>query len=404
MGDLNDERAMYVAIAMTPGIGPHRLATLLQACTTSLGAHSAPFSFLRALPGFSRAAATAVREARVEEGHRLLRQTEEMGARVMTLLDSDYPALLHTIGEPPPVIFLLGNCGLLNSPAVAIVGSRDHSPYGAEVCRTLATAAARHGIVVISGMARGLDAVGHVAALDAGGGTIGVLGNGLGVVYPAANRALYERVAAEGLLLTEFPPGERPSVYTFPRRNRLISALARATVVVEAASGSGALITADAALEQGREVLAVPGNITSHTSVGTNRLIRDGAVPVLEVGDLLAVYPEAEGRSGGTADEADGADRAGEAVKAEEPRVSFGGDGATNRLTVEPAEADLSLNPTEQRILGVMGTGPALVDELAARAELPVPEALSALFTLELAGRVEQWSGGLFARASPVRH
>jgi len=392
---------MYLAIAMTPGIGPHRLATLLQACITSLGAHSAPFSFLSALPGFSRAAATAVREARVEEGYRLLRQAEEMGARVMTLLDSDYPALLHTIGEPPPVLFLLGDCGLLDCPAVAIVGSRDHSPYGAEVCRTLATAAARRGIVVISGMARGLDAVGHVAALDAGGGTIGVLGNGLGVVYPAANRALYERVAAQGLLLTEFPPGERPSVYTFPRRNRLISALARATVVVEAASGSGALITADAALEQGRDVLAVPGNITSHTSVGTNRLIRDGAVPVLEVGDLLAIYPEAEGRSGGTADEADGA---GEAVKAEEPRVSSGGDGATNRLTVEPAEADLSLNPTEQRILGVMGTGPALVDELAAKAQVSVPEALSALFTLELAGRAEQWSGGLFARASPVRH
>ncbi|HSE46711.1 MAG TPA: DNA-processing protein DprA [Gemmatimonadales bacterium] len=387
MGDLDDERAMYLAIAMTPGIGPHRLATLLQACTTSLGAHSAPFSFLSALPGFSRAAATAVREARVEEGHRLLRQSEEMGARVMTLLDPAYPALLHTIGEPPPVIFLLGNCGLLDCLAVAIVGSRDHSPYGAEVCRTLATAAARRGIVVISGMARGLDAVGHVAALDAGGGTIGVLGNGLGVVYPAANRALYDRVAAQGLLLTEFPPGERPSVYTFPRRNRLISALARATVVVEAASGSGALITADAALEQGRDVMAVPGNITSHTSVGTNRLIRDGAVPVLEAADLLGLYPEAD--KGDNAGVAVGADKA---------------DEATNRLTVEPAEAHLSLNPIEQRILGVMGTGPAPVDELAARAELPVPEALSALFTLELAGRVEQWAGGLFARASPVRH
>lgn len=399
MGDLDDERAMYLAIAMTPGIGPHRLATLLQACTTSLGAHSAPFAFLSALPGFSRPAATAVREARVEEGHCLLRQAEEMGARVMTLLDSDYPALLHTIGEPPPVIFLLGNCGLLGCPAVAIVGSRDHSPYGAEVCRTLATAAARRGIVVISGMARGLDAVGHVAALDAGGGTIGVLGNGLGVVYPAANRALYERVAAQGLLITEFPPGERPSVYTFPRRNRLISALARATVVVEAASGSGALITADAALEQGRDVLAVPGNITSHTSVGTNRLIRDGAVPVLEAADLLGLYPEAGGRSGGTAD---GTIRTDRADRADEAGESPNGDGATNRRTVEPPEPDLTL--TEQRILGVMGTAPSLVDELAARAEIPVPEALSALFTLELAGWVEQWAGGLFARASPVRH
>jgi DNA processing protein len=333
------------------------------------------------LPGFSRAAATAVREARVEEGHRLLRQTEEMGARVMTLLDSDYPALLHTIGEPPPVIFLLGNCSLLDCPAVAIVGSRDHSPYGAEVCRTLATAAARRGIVVISGMARGLDAVGHVSALDAGGGTIGVLGNGLGVVYPAANRTLYERVAAQGLLLTEFPPGERPSVYTFPRRNRLISALARATVVVEAASGSGALITADAALEQGRDVMAVPGNITSHTSVGTNRLIRDGAAPVLEVADLLGFYPEAGGRSGRTADATDETDE-----------------------TDKGDESGSSLSPTEQQILAVLTATPVQVDDLADRAQLRVPEALSALFTLELAGRVEQWAGGLFARASPVRH
>jgi DNA processing protein len=380
---------MYVAIAMTPGIGPHRLATLLQACSSSLGAHSAPFAFLCGLPGFSRAAATAVREARVEEGYRLLRQAEEMGGGVMTPQDGEYPALLRTIGEPPPVLFLLGAVGLLDRPAVAIVGSRDHSLYGAEVCRTLATAVARQGIVLISGMARGLDAVGHLAAMDAGGGTIGVLGNGLGVVYPAANRALYERVAAEGLLLTEFPPGERPSVHTFPRRNRLISALARATVVVEAAVGSGALITAEAALDQGRDVLAVPGNITSHTSVGTNRLIRDGAVPVLEAGDVLGLYPEAGG-----------ADRAGEA---EQTGVLSSG-GTTNRRTDEPPEADLTLTSTEQRILGVLGSGPALVDELAARAEVPVPEALAALFTLELAGRVEQWSGGLFARVSPVRH
>jgi len=375
---------MYLAIAMTPGIGPHRLATLLQACTTSLGAHAAPFAFLSALPGFSRAAATAVREARVEEGHRLLRQAEELGARIMTLLDADYPALLRTISEPPPVIFLLGNSGLLDCPAVAIVGSRDHSPYGAEVCRTLATAAARHGIVVISGMARGLDAVGHVAALDAEGGTIGVLGNGLGVVYPAANRALYERVATQGLLITEFPPGERPSVYTFPRRNRLISALARATVVVEAASGSGALITADAALDQGREVMAVPGNITSHTSVGTNRLLRDGATPVLEVADLLGLYPEAEKAGGaGTAGEADKAD---EAVGA-----------------VETDGEDPALSPTEQRVLRVLGTAALQVDEVANRAGVTVPDTLASLFTLELAGRVEQWPGGLFARASPAR-
>ena len=156
----------------------------------------------------------------------------------------------------------------------------------------LAGAVAQAGVVIVSGMARGLDAVAHTAALDAGGATIGVLGNGLGVIYPAANRALYERVASDGLLVTEFPPGERPNVGSFPRRNRLISGLSRVTVVVEAAVGSGALITAGAALDQGREVMAVPGNITSPLSAGSNRLIRDGAAPVLEPADLLQHFPE----------------------------------------------------------------------------------------------------------------
>ncbi len=161
------------------------------------------------------------------------------------------------------------------------------------MARALAWGAASAGLAVVSGMARGLDAVAHTAALDSGGATIGVLGNGLGVIYPTANRVLYQRVAANGLLLTEFPPGERPTAGSFPRRNRLISGLARVTVVVEAAEGSGALITAGTALDQGREVMAVPGNITSPSSVGANRLIRDGAEPLLSSDDLLAHYPEA---------------------------------------------------------------------------------------------------------------
>ena len=146
---------------------------------------------------------------------------------------------------------------------------------------------ARAGAVVVSGMARGLDAVAHQAALDAGGATVGVLGNGFGVIYPAANRPLYERVAAHGCLLTELPPGERPRVSTFPRRNRIIAGLAGVTVVVEAAVGSGALITADCALDQGRSVLAVPGPITSPTSTGCNKLIQQGAKPALSVADVL---------------------------------------------------------------------------------------------------------------------
>src|SRR5206468_160762 len=174
------------------------------------------------------------------------------------------------IPEPPSVLYVWGDMSLLTKPSVAFVGSRDHSTYGAEAARILATAVAQRAVIV-SGMARGIDAIAHAAALDAGGTSIGVLGNGFGVIYPAANRALYDRMIAHGCLVSELPPGERPHALTFPRRNRLVSGLAAATVIVEAAAGSGALITADAALDQGRAVLAVPGPITSPTSVGCNK-------------------------------------------------------------------------------------------------------------------------------------
>jgi DNA processing protein len=211
--------------------------------------------------------------------------------------------------------------------------------------------------------------VAHTAALDVGGGTIGVLGTGIGVVYPAANRALYERVAERGLLLTEFPPGERPHAGSFPRRNRLISGLARVTIVVEAAIGSGALITAGTALDQGREVLAVPGPITSAVSSGCNRLLRDGATPYLEPVDLLQYYPEAM-------------------LTPDDP--------------AEPASAPAALpdtlSPVERRVAELLGSEPVHLDHLIERAGRPVGELLAVLCALELQGLVEQRPGRLFCR------
>ena len=284
---MDDERLAYLALVQVPGMGPTRLHTLLTACHTPLGAHSAPFAFLCTLPGITSACATAIKETPLSAGRHLIEAANRVGARILVPDDAEFPAPLRTIPDPPPVLFALGILSLLDRPAIAIVGSRDHTAYGEAVTRSLAGQAARAGLVVVSGMARGLDAVAHAAALGAGGTTIGVLGNGLGVIYPAANRALYERIAEHGLLLTEFPPGERPHAGSFPRRNRLISGLARVTAVVEAAVGSGALITAGTALDQGREVMAVPGPVTSPVSTGTNRLIRDGATPYLEPVDLL---------------------------------------------------------------------------------------------------------------------
>lgn len=376
-----DDRAAHVALALAPGIGPARFTTLLATFGSPDGALAAPFEFLCRLPGFSRAAATAVHSARPEQGQEVLDQVKNLGGRCLLPGDPDFPQPLGNIPDPPPLLFALGSLAHLRRPAVAIVGSRDHSAYGREVCGLLAGAAARAGLAVVSGMARGLDAVAHTAALDAAGATIGVLGNGLGVIYPSANRALYERVAAEGLLLTEFPPGERPHGGSFPRRNRLISGLARVTVVVEAAAGSGTLITVAAALEQGREVMAVPGAITSPTSVGTNRLIRDGATPLLELSDLLGLYPEASGES---------------VSRPQAPAVPEG------EATPSWIEVLGACGPEERRLLEALST-PRHLDDLAAIAGLPIGEALAGLCSLEIAGVVEQKAGRIFCAVSTKR-
>ena len=364
---MDDARAAYVALATAPGIGPARLHALLAVHHTPLGALSAPFALLRTVPGITAAAATAVSARSLEEGRRILALTEQCGGQALLPDDPEFPALLRHIPDPPPVLFACGNLALLGRPTVAVVGSRDHSAYGAEVCRRMAWAAAEAGVVVASGMARGLDAVAHQAALEAGGGTVGVLGNGLGVIYPAANRRLYQRVAAEGVLLTEFPPGERPTAGSFPRRNRIISGLARVTVVVEAGEGSGALITAGTALDQGREVLAVPGPVTSAQSAGTNRLIRDGAGPLLEPRDLLDHYPDAT------------------------PPAAARPFGAAGPLPD-------SLTPAERAVAELLGPDVVMLDDLIARSGRSAGELLAALCGLELAGVVEQRPGRRFVR------
>ncbi|HEX6435338.1 MAG TPA: DNA-processing protein DprA [Gemmatimonadales bacterium] len=370
---MTSERLAYLALTQVPGMGPVRLKTLLTAYPTANGAHSAPFEFLCALPGFSRAFASAIKATPLETGRQTLEAAERLGAQVFIPDDVAYPELLRHIPDPPPVLFTVGDATLLSRPAAAVVGSRDHSSYGAEVCRRIAGPAAAAGIVLVSGMARGLDAVAHTAALDSGGSTIGVLGNGHGVIYPSANRKLYERVAGSGLLVSEFPPGERPSAGSFPRRNRLISGLSRVTVVIEAAVGSGALITAGTALDQGREVMAVPGNITSATSVGCNRLIRDGATPLLEPGDLLQQFPE---------------------LVRDLPDSGM--------VTIGPEPLPETLSPAERELAAIVGAQPLHPDELATRSQRPIGEVLSILCGLEIAGVVEQGPGRLFTRRGAV--
>ena len=366
---MTEERLAYLALTQVPGMGPARLAALLTAYPSPLGAHSAPFELYAPCPGF-RAMATALKETPLATGRKNARGRRATGCDRSAARRARVSHASASHSRPTPGPLCLRNRTLLSRPAAAVVGSRDHSSYGASVCRQVAGEAARTGVVIVSGMARGLDAVAHAAALDAGGTTIGVLGNGHGVIYPAANRKLYERVSAEGLLLSEFAPGERPHAGSFPRRNRLISGLSRVTVVIEAAVGSGALITAGTALDQGREVMAVPGNITSTVSEGTNRLIRDGATPLLQAGDLLQHFPELGTPS------------------------AKGNEAPRGQLALPEI-----LSAAERELAGLFGPEPLHPDELARRSGWPIGEVLGTLCGLEIAGVVVQGPGRVFRRS-----
>lgn len=216
---------------------------------------------------------------------------ESIGA-VRKLRRRELPELLRQIHDPPPTLFLRGGADVevLWRPAVAIVGARACSTYGAQVARMLGRELAASGLVVVSGLARGVDGEAHRGALDAGGVTVAVLGCGIDRDYPAAHTELARRICERGLVVSEYEPGVEPAPWRFPARNRIIAGLTAATVIVEARERSGALITADFALEDGREVFAVPGEITSMLSTGTNRLLRQGATPLTSTEDVLELF------------------------------------------------------------------------------------------------------------------
>jgi DNA processing protein len=221
-----------------------------------------------------------------------LRRLEQLGIRWLARTDSRFPHGLGAIFDPPPGLFLRGAAPveLLGAPSVAVVGARSCSAYGAQVARMLGRELAAAGLVVVSGMARGIDGEAHRGALEAGGATVAVLGCGVDRDYPAAHADLARRIRERGLVVSEYAPGVEPAPWRFPARNRVIAGLAAVTVVVEARERSGALITADLALEEGREVFAVPGEITSFLSDGTNRLLALGAAPLTRVDDVLRSF------------------------------------------------------------------------------------------------------------------
>lgn len=271
------------------------------------------------------------------------------GLTLTTIGDARYPETLRHLNDPPPALWSRGDWDTLVDPVVSIVGTRRATSYGQRVTREIATALAREGACIVSGMALGIDAAAHRAALDAGGRTIAVLGTGVDVAYPRAHTALHREIGQRGLLLSELPPGARSDKGSFPRRNRIIAALARLTIVVEAPIGSGALITSTQALELGRDVAAVPGQIDVPQSVGANQLLREGAHVITAVEDALALV------------------------------------GLNRPVRIQPelrGEAEL-------RVWRALEHGHANLDELCARSALPVAECLSAVTSLELRGIIE---------------
>ncbi|NMC27784.1 MAG: DNA-protecting protein DprA [Syntrophomonadaceae bacterium] len=241
-----------------------------------------------------------------------LEQTEKEGIKICTVEDEAYPELLTRIYDPPYLFYYLGNLEIGQGFCLGVVGSRTATVYGKVQTRNLSRAIARQGWVVVSGMARGIDTEAHLGALENGGKTIAVLGSGLKVVYPPENKDLYRRIYQDGLVISEFPPLARPEPVHFPQRNRTLAGLCRGVLVVEAKARSGALITADFALDHGRDVFAVPGPINSPTSEGTNNLIRQGACLVTSIEDILTEYGidspsiDKSGQGGGSARKIEG--------------------------------------------------------------------------------------------------
>ena len=370
-----DPRAALLALARTPGIGSRSLEQLLERFGSPEAVFDAPAGALEefSLSQHTRQALQSPDWQQVAED---LRWLERDGHFLLREGDAGWPELLQRIPDPPAILYGRGDPEHLTSPQLAMVGSRNPSATGRETATDFARYLTDLGLTITSGLAAGVDAAAHEGALAAAGPTVGVLGSGPDVVYPRRNQALAEQIAAEGVIVSELPPGTEPRREHFPRRNRIISGLSLGTLVVEAALRSGSLITARLAAEQGREIFAVPGSIHNPLARGCHRLIRDGAKLVESADHILeelaAQLPEA----------LETASR----LPGEEPR------GGRQAASSDGAEY--------QQLLEHIGFEPTPVDQIVERSGLTAASVSSMLLLLELEGRVASTPGGCYQRRS----
>lgn len=359
-------------LARGRGIGPRRFAVLLERC----GSAAAALDFL-AGPGRHRALGIEAASERTAVAE--IEECARRGVRLIATSDPDYPPLLAAIADPPPVLSVLGDPALLHRRLVAIVGARNASAAGARLAGQIAHELGRGGITVASGLARGIDAAAHEGALATG--TLAVLAGGVDHVYPPQNRRLYERIAAEGALVSEMRLGTEPQARHFPRRNRIIAGLALGVVVIEAARRSGSLITARIALEEGREVFAVPGSPLDPRSHGGNALIRDGAALTESADDVLRLLPQSASLPPRPV------------RRAALPLDLDAGEPSGPPPLVDDEETPDGARSPAERVRGCLGAAPVTVDELVRRCQLSPSTVASVLLDLELAGVIERHPG-----------
>ncbi len=352
------ERIDWLRLARCANVGPRTFDDLI-------GAYESPARALEALPDLARKGGVAgrIRVYPADAAEREIHRMAQLGARHIARCEPDYPALLRHIDSCPPVLAVAGDPALLERPCVAIVGSRNASAAGLRFARTLAGDLADNGCIVVSGLARGIDTAAHAAALD--GGTAAVIAGGIDIVYPPENEGLQHDIADRGVLLTEMQPGVHPKAKHFPRRNRLISGLSLGVVVIEAAERSGSLITARNALEQNRDVFAVPGSPLDPRAAGTNRLIRDGAALIRSADDVL------------------------EGLSLESPRHT-----SHVHLEATPVSAvgiaEDVVDGERRQVMDLLGAAPISIDDLIHESGVGASSMQTILLELDLAGRLQR--------------
>ncbi|NLY42667.1 MAG: DNA-protecting protein DprA [Clostridiaceae bacterium] len=364
-----DDIRYWIWLTNLPGIGSVKLKRIIDVFHSAEAVWKASKSDIESTGLFNKQDIANLMNKDLDTAYRILKKSKMLGIDIININDERYPSRLKQIYDPPGVLYVKGKLRRYESIAVAVVGSRNASPYGKNIAESLSFQLAQRGIMIVSGAARGIDACAHKGALKAGGQTIAVLGCGIDIDYPPENAELIDYIKKFGAVISEYPPGTQPIPGYFPARNRIISGLSCGVLVVEAGKKSGSLITADLALEQGRDVFAVPGNIDRLFSKGTNNLIRQGAKLVTCVEDILEELP-----------------------------INYEGFSHNNNDLTDVQPAEIEIPEEEKDVLKHLSSEPVHIDELCRKSGISINKISAILILLEMKGMIRQMPGKYFVR------